>query len=284
MDKNNNIPEFRNKITNFINDNLKKIKDKVVFDIGGKSFVVQKSTILKWKWSLFFGLIAHEESELNQVYFIDRNPKYFELILDQLRDEKFNSEELSTDALTEIMEELDFYQISIKDLPSTPNNWNLPKNLHDVNPQTTHPRIYEKMVDEYDKTSSNLIKLYLEIEKEKEILEKQEQQFVKIHERLNEINTKTKSKITLQVSNEKFTTTKISLTSFKNSIFDGIDKDWKKDDEGNYFIDRNSKNFDLIIDYLRYGYFRDFELTTIEKDKLKKDMEALKIPIPQNLA
>jgi hypothetical protein len=52
---------------------------------------------------------------------------------------------------------------------------------------------------------------------------------------------------------------------------------------GTYFIDRNPKHFDRILDYLRYGEFKVEGLSEFDMDKLRADFDYYQIDLPDSL-
>ncbi|KAJ5067512.1 potassium channel tetramerization domain-containing [Anaeramoeba ignava] len=85
------------------------------FDVGGKSFTTQKSTLQKYKDTFFSGLLSGNFPLNEKNIFIDRDPKHFRVILNFLRYQNPNIQEfpLSDDfyVLEEIEKEADFYNI-----------------------------------------------------------------------------------------------------------------------------------------------------------------------------
>lgn len=132
-----------------IDEEYKKAASKVVFDVGGTRFATSKSTLVRIKGTYFDALISSGRSLLtflpqvmtlsfhypvdftlgsffsppvhfrwkpdqDGVYFIDRDPKYFGIILDYLRDESlvdfnvFNSVERAR-----LQKDLDYFLITL---------------------------------------------------------------------------------------------------------------------------------------------------------------------------
>jgi hypothetical protein len=52
---------------------------------------------------------------------------------------------------------------------------------------------------------------------------------------------------------------------------------------GVYFVDRNPNHFDRILDYLRTGRFTFEGLDSIEKTKLKSDLDYYQIDLPEEV-
>jgi len=93
---------------------------KTRLDVGGKIFSCSIETLCKEESffsAMFSGRHTLEVDKFDGSYFIDRNPFYFEIILDYLRTGKVNLDRLSSEDMLELIEEVDFYQIqSLKTL------------------------------------------------------------------------------------------------------------------------------------------------------------------------
>eukprot|EP01118_Nematostelium_gracile_P005841 TRINITY_DN1866_c1_g1_i1.p2 TRINITY_DN1866_c1_g1~~TRINITY_DN1866_c1_g1_i1.p2 ORF type:complete len:130 (-),score=21.90 TRINITY_DN1866_c1_g1_i1:522-911(-) len=76
----------------------------------------------------------------------------------------------------------------------------------------------------------------------------------------------------LNVGGKRFSTSKSTLTSIEDTYFHAMlssDK-WKPNEDGEYFIDRNPKHFQRIIDYMKDGrLFND--LNRQEKEEIVKE-------------
>jgi len=90
-------------------------KKKVKLDVGGKVFSCSLNTLIKEEPSyfsaMFSGRYKLEKDEEDGSYFIDRNPTYFEIILDYLRTGKLRFAKFSPEEIDELTEEAEFYQI-----------------------------------------------------------------------------------------------------------------------------------------------------------------------------
>lgn len=85
----------------------------VTLDIGGKTFRVLRETILKYPEStlaqVLTGKDTHNLIKVDNSYFFDRNPHYFEVVLDFMRNGKLiKPDKLSSESLAE---ELKFWKI-----------------------------------------------------------------------------------------------------------------------------------------------------------------------------
>jgi len=89
--------------------------NKIVLDIGGQRFATAKSTLLSQKNTFFDAMLSSGQWRPGDdgVYFVDRNPEFFPIILDFLRLGKIKLRDRSL--LPDLIEDLDFYQIKIPD-------------------------------------------------------------------------------------------------------------------------------------------------------------------------
>jgi hypothetical protein len=88
------------------------LSSKIVLDVGGTKFTTSKSTLLSYKGSFFDAMLSSGcwKPDSDGVYFIDRDPKHFPLILNFLRMGKVVGH-IDADSMDELEAELDFYQI-----------------------------------------------------------------------------------------------------------------------------------------------------------------------------
>ncbi|KAL6080657.1 BTB/POZ domain-containing protein [Balamuthia mandrillaris] len=92
---------------------------KVKLNVGGKVFVTSLTTLTKQRsmLSAMFSDKFNIQPDENGEYFIDRNPKHFDVILDYLRKGTIIITGLSQRDLQEIRDEVDFYQLhGLRDL------------------------------------------------------------------------------------------------------------------------------------------------------------------------
>eukprot|EP00026_Physarum_polycephalum_P011907 Phypoly_transcript_12155.p1 GENE.Phypoly_transcript_12155~~Phypoly_transcript_12155.p1 ORF type:complete len:331 (+),score=42.69 Phypoly_transcript_12155:133-1125(+) len=97
-----------------IQDESPRQSRKVVMDVGGKRFTTTRDTLLSVEDTYFTALLSgHFQAEKDGSYFIDRNPKYFAIILEFLRTGQFSVSHLNREQIENLKIELDFYQISV---------------------------------------------------------------------------------------------------------------------------------------------------------------------------
>ena len=94
----------------------KIIKDNknlnILLDVGGQKFQTKLETLLSLKDTLFYRLVLAKKINLAEEIFIDRDYKYFYVILSFLRNKKVNINNFSSKELKEIKEEADFYEMT----------------------------------------------------------------------------------------------------------------------------------------------------------------------------
>ena len=93
-----------------INDILNNSCSLVKINIGGKLFVFLYSIINHEKTNLFTELYKTKE-DTKEIYFIDRNPLYFNYIIDYLKNRKINFDNFCDYEIKLIKDEFEFYGI-----------------------------------------------------------------------------------------------------------------------------------------------------------------------------
>ena len=92
--------------------------------------------------------------------------------------------------------------------------------------------------------------------------------------------------VKLDIGGKVFKVSKEILMSIDNTYFYGLlancDK-FQTQSDGSFFIDRNPRVFDKILDYFRYGKLEVQELTDVNIDMLKDDFDYYCIPLPKEL-
>jgi hypothetical protein len=97
-----------------------------------------------------------------------------------------------------------------------------------------------------------------------------------------------KHKIKLDVGGQHFATSKDTLLKFEGSFFCAMlsSGQWKPDEDGTYFIDRNPRYFPYLLSYMRTGSLK--ELTDLSKsssfydelDCVKEEFDFYQIEFP----
>jgi len=97
----------------------KKAKTKITLDVGGKKFSCAKSTLLRFEGTYFHAMLTsdHWQPDEDGSYFIDRNPKYFGLILDYLRTGEIDLQHLESHEITKVEKDFDYFQLKFPTPP-----------------------------------------------------------------------------------------------------------------------------------------------------------------------
>jgi hypothetical protein len=109
------IPEEDKKVKKIVNteEKIKELLDSdriIKLNIGGKVFQTKVSNLLFYKDSLFFHTLL--ESNGAKELFFDRSYNNFNLILDFLRNKKFNFMKLTKFEIEDLNEEIEFYKLT----------------------------------------------------------------------------------------------------------------------------------------------------------------------------
>jgi hypothetical protein len=84
--------------------------DQIKLEFRSRMFTTCKSTLMKTPW--FEAAVSRwEADEESGAYFIDRNPRFIDLILDYLRTGKWNMDRIDQKLLPELEEELEYFNI-----------------------------------------------------------------------------------------------------------------------------------------------------------------------------
>jgi len=138
---------------------------------------------------------------------------------------------------------------------------------------------------QFTSAMENLSSLSSNVEKQLRQLEEKEKSIAKLGPLMDSTVSTAKQKIVLNIGGKKFATSRSTLLSVKNSFFYAMlcSEQWKPDEDGEYFIDRNPKQFDRILDFLRHGELNLEDLTESEIKKIKFDMDYYLITMPVDL-
>eukprot|EP01118_Nematostelium_gracile_P017356 TRINITY_DN738_c0_g1_i1.p1 TRINITY_DN738_c0_g1~~TRINITY_DN738_c0_g1_i1.p1 ORF type:complete len:280 (+),score=68.82 TRINITY_DN738_c0_g1_i1:88-840(+) len=99
--------------------------------------------------------------------------------------------------------------------------------------------------------------------------------------------TSHQNQINLNIGGTRFSTSKATLTAMEGTYFavmlSSTSEQWKPDKYGEYFIDRDPKHFDRILNYLRTGVLHNRCLNEDERAELKSEMEYYQIAHDERL-
>eukprot|EP01117_Protostelium_nocturnum_P008593 TRINITY_DN3085_c0_g1_i4.p1 TRINITY_DN3085_c0_g1~~TRINITY_DN3085_c0_g1_i4.p1 ORF type:complete len:335 (+),score=114.67 TRINITY_DN3085_c0_g1_i4:1114-2118(+) len=155
--------------------------------------------------------------------------------------------------------------------------------------EAAQPNDIELMEKELLETSQRYTAISSNIEqriaKRMRELEEREKKLAKLDEIMEERVKMAQSKISLDVGGKIFAASKDTLLRFKDTYFSGLlqSEHWQPDKDGRYFIDRNPKNFAIVLDYLRSGALKISKLNKEEKEDLINDFDYYQIDLPEQL-
>jgi len=150
--------------------------------------------------------------------------------------------------------------------------------------QSTEKKSLGDLRSSYQATVEQFLQISSSIEDALKILADKEAHWHKLDAVIQENITKAKQKIKLDVGGKCFATSKTSLLRFEGSFFWTMlaGGRWEPDEDGTYFIDRNPKHFDRILDYHRTGEFNIHGLDDAARQQLEKDFDFFQLPPPPN--
>eukprot|EP01129_Flabellula_baltica_P011543 TRINITY_DN5078_c0_g1_i1.p1 TRINITY_DN5078_c0_g1~~TRINITY_DN5078_c0_g1_i1.p1 ORF type:complete len:202 (+),score=44.61 TRINITY_DN5078_c0_g1_i1:209-814(+) len=148
--------------------------------------------------------------------------------------------------------------------------------------ETSKPIMSE--ISSLESMKSELLSEVTRLEKEITTLTKEKENVEHIWEHISTEIEKAKYKIKLNVGGSIFVTSKTTLSSQEGSYFYGLlsNGNWKPDEDGEYFIDRNPMVFDRILDFMRDGQLDTRGLDDRSISMLNKDMDYYCLTLPKN--
>eukprot|EP01125_Pyxidicula_operculata_P007628 TRINITY_DN2589_c0_g1_i1.p1 TRINITY_DN2589_c0_g1~~TRINITY_DN2589_c0_g1_i1.p1 ORF type:complete len:317 (-),score=58.78 TRINITY_DN2589_c0_g1_i1:123-1073(-) len=102
------------KITEKLKIGAEEAKSKIKFDIGGKIFATRKETLLNLEGSYFHAMVSSDiwKPDSDGCYFIDRNPEFFQHVLDYLRTGQLDLVGLDKRQIDRLKSDFEYYQLT----------------------------------------------------------------------------------------------------------------------------------------------------------------------------
>jgi len=102
-----------NELEEKMKEEAEKSRSKVILDIGGERFHTSRATLLKYENCYFSAMLLSDEFKPDSTgaYFIDRNPRYFAILLDYLRTNEIEELQSANSKGGKIQKEFQFYGI-----------------------------------------------------------------------------------------------------------------------------------------------------------------------------
>jgi len=86
--------------------------DVVCLNVGGQRFTTTESTLMRHRGSYFEEMLLSRPRDGNSLlYFIDRDPRYFGIILNFIREGKVRATDLKSVEIEDLLEEFQFFRI-----------------------------------------------------------------------------------------------------------------------------------------------------------------------------
>jgi hypothetical protein len=141
---------------------------------------------------------------------------------------------------------------------------------------------FKSLKEDFNKGTELLLNTSKRIEERLGVLHEAEERFAQMSAFMEKNAAVAKTKIVLDVGGKRHATSKATLLSIPNTYFHALlsSGKWEPDEDGCYFIDRNPKYFNVILDFLRTHEQPD--LRNLPKDaiaKLKKDADYFQVPL-----
>jgi len=157
------------------------------------------------------------------------------------------------------------------------------KSAESIPPEPSYsPKMTDTIRHQYVLAVKNFLSVSKQIEDQLIVFEEREKKWKELETKMKENVAKAKTKVTLNVGGKKFATSKSTLTSQKDSYFDAMISSghWEPDEDGEYFIDRDPKFFQTIINFLRNGTINLKEWNQDDLERLKIELDYYQIVLP----
>ena len=255
-----------------------------------------------------------DNSDLKGAFFLDKSPKYFAYVMDYLRGEELEIQRLSdveVASLTDLFRSFNLHPPSLsthaveklktsrsRSEDSTDSGATLPSPPIPLSSFHTNHIVGEGeelshyssndfvtvMHSQLQEASATMMKASSALDQELAAVDAKLQLTV-FHERLIEENiSMSRERIKLDVGGTIFITTRSTLLKNKNSYFYAMlaSGSWLPDEEGTYFINKNPKGFDIVLEFIRNG---TISFAGIESHRLPRVLELfeyfqIRIPSP----
>jgi len=228
-------------------------------------------------------------------YFIDRDPRFFDGVLDFLRSDGSNAKDQNKN----VTEELKFYYLvpqkmeskqKVKKIPTkedlSDRDIKIVSNMLMLFPTGTNSEkekksdreiTFEKSVEQYNTSYRHLMNAVESAENEIRHLDKKIKKFETDLAEASAIAKDWNYPIHLNVCGEIFSVSKATLSKYKDTLLNSIAAgNWDLDDEGRYFIDRSAKYFAFLMCYLRDN--ETILWKDLDEKQLKSELEFYRIP------
>eukprot|EP01122_Echinamoeba_exundans_P007490 TRINITY_DN2328_c0_g1_i1.p2 TRINITY_DN2328_c0_g1~~TRINITY_DN2328_c0_g1_i1.p2 ORF type:complete len:518 (-),score=72.40 TRINITY_DN2328_c0_g1_i1:1026-2579(-) len=274
-----------------------QINSKVCLNVGGKIFSILMTVLLRFPVTLFSVMLSTEiwtpEADGGDgVYFFDRNPHVMDHVLDYMANGFIRTEILTPEDLWSLKGDLDFFQIpyaedqnskvlrppfddSVSEHDKSPyfnalsdmlehlgsSSFQLPERF----PQASITASCASILDKCLRLSSSL---FISSREATEGIRK----WRGLEETVRMLAEASKEQVNLDFRGRIFATCKSTL--MKTQWFEAMVSRWQPAaDSGAYFIDRNPRFVDIILEFLRQGSWNPARLDPKLKPEFEKELE-----------
>eukprot|EP01122_Echinamoeba_exundans_P016356 TRINITY_DN8259_c0_g1_i1.p1 TRINITY_DN8259_c0_g1~~TRINITY_DN8259_c0_g1_i1.p1 ORF type:complete len:493 (+),score=84.03 TRINITY_DN8259_c0_g1_i1:108-1586(+) len=290
---------------------LAQIKSKIRLNVGGTIFSTSKTTLMRFPVTVFSVMLSTniwtpDAYGGDGIYFFDRNAHVMDHVLDYMANGWIRTEILSPQDLKSLKDDLAYFEIPYYEDTST-------KVLRapiavEVENQQSNPEMkyYESLRDLGEKTGKDVnleldpehpqqsiavsvnaifdqcLKLSSSLHGASFDVKHKLQKWRHLEEKVSALAAASADQIKLEFRSRMFTTCKRTL--MKTPWFEAQVSRWEPDpDSGAYFIDRNPRFIDLILDFLRTGTWNTDSIDKKLLPELEEELEYFNIdesPVP----
>eukprot|EP01122_Echinamoeba_exundans_P012160 TRINITY_DN502_c0_g1_i1.p1 TRINITY_DN502_c0_g1~~TRINITY_DN502_c0_g1_i1.p1 ORF type:complete len:499 (-),score=91.80 TRINITY_DN502_c0_g1_i1:541-1962(-) len=256
---------------------IAKAPVKIKIDCGGSMFHTSKTTLLRFKGSLFYAILATDIWDPRKspdvekgVYFFDRDPLAFDIMLDYLRDSVLDTVKYSDVYLVNALKgHLEFFEVPFVE------------SLHNGKLRLTHAERVQVVGAESssaqgDSESSltaaaqELVALDHRIDAARLAAQKKATGWDAMKAKVRLLADQAKGKVSLDIGGKIFSTTQKTLSG--SEFFSAMATRWEPDEDGHHFIDKNPRFFPIILNYLRTGVWNLEKLDLAFKEEFLAEL------------
>jgi hypothetical protein len=268
-------------------------KSIVRFNVGGRVFAVSKKDLLAYDDSFFFYLLGSDDwlPGSDGTYFIDMDPRHFHVVLDYMRGETIDLRSYNDTDVTEIEQLLVYFNLPCEPIAavlSAPGRKRRTRSEGSDDPSlplaSATPAEFANWVRSKVTDSLAMVaKAESSVETALTEIRVREEQAARL-ERLVRAHAETEaSKVTIDVGGELFATTRANLLRFPNSYFSAMlgSGTWRPEERGAYFVNKNPRDFDIVMQYMRSGSFRHEGLHHAHLERISELLQYLQLTVPR---
>ncbi|PRP83738.1 hypothetical protein PROFUN_09070 [Planoprotostelium fungivorum] len=220
-------------------EKLDSLPSQILLNVGGQKLRVEKSTVMKREW-LLSEMLSRQPDEKGQL-FLDRDVDNFERVIDYLQKEG------EVNVTAEEVEELEFFWLYPAERVDR-NNAAKRRKTEDTEQSNIGEKSLMNKCEEMER-------MRMTVRRETKAMEQAVERKKKRQKEAEEYIEELRETIKLDVRGKQYMTTKKTLQrggegSMLSVLASGR---WTAETAAGYKIDRNSRSFAMVLDYLRTG-------------------------------